>query len=280
MSESIFRPGVLAGKVALVTGGSSGINKGITRRFLELGAAVAILARDAAKLEAARVELGQGTGGRVVALSADVRDLAAMEAAARAASSALGRFDVVVAGAAGNFPAAAAQMSANAFGAVIDIDLKGTFHTFRACHPHLNPRARLIAISAPQASLPMAYQAHACAAKAGIESLVRTLAVEWGGADGVRANCISPGLVAGTYGAEIFSGLAGEEALVGPQPVPRQATLDEVADAAVFLAGPGGDYITGHTLAIDGGLSLVTTWGRTFAGAVEQAARRQAAARA
>lgn len=278
MSDSIFRPGLLAGRVAFVTGGSSGINKGIARRFLELGAGVAIVARDTAKLNAAKHELEQATGGRVAALSADVRDLAAMAAAAQEGVAALGRYDIVIAGAAGNFPAAAAQMSANAFGAVIDIDLKGTFHTFRACHPHLNPRARLIAISAPQASLPMAYQSHACAAKAGIESLVRTLAVEWGGADGVRANCISPGLVAGTYGAEIFSGLTGEDALIGPQPVPRQATLDEVADAAVFLASPGGDYITGHTLAIDGGLSLVTTWGRTIAGAVEQAARRKAAA--
>jgi len=279
MSESIFRPGALAGKVALVTGGSSGISKAIARRFLELGANVAIVARDRARLEAAQAELAGSTGGTVIALSADVRELQAMEAAAGEGAARLGRYDVVVAGAAGNFPAPAAQMSANAFAAVIDIDLKGTFHTFRACYTHLNPRARLIAISAPQASLPMAYQSHACAAKAGIESLVRTLAVEWGGAEGVRANCISPGLVADTHGAEIFSSLAGEQSLVGPQPVPRPATLDEVADAAAYLAGPGGDYITGHTLAIDGGLSLVTTWGRTFAVAVERAASERAAAR-
>lgn len=279
MSNSIFRHGLLAGKVAIVTGGSSGINKGIARRFLELGAGVAIVARDAARLAAAKAELQQSTGGRVAALSADVRDLAAVEAAVQAGVAELGRYDMVVAGAAGNFPADAAQMSANAFGAVVDIDLKGTFHTFRACHAHLNPRARLIAVSAPQATLPIAYQSHACAAKAGIESLVRTLAVEWGGAEGVRANCISPGLVAGTYGAEIFSGLAGEEALVGSQPVPRQATLDEVADAAAFLAGPGGDYITGHTLTVDGGLSLVTTWGRAFAVAVQRAAQQGTAGR-
>jgi len=271
MTESIFKNGLLAGRVAFITGGSSGINKGIAQRFLELGASVVIVARDAAKLEAAKAELEQATKGQVVALSADVRDLAAMEAAAQRGVTQLGRYDIVVAGAAGNFPAAAAQMSANAFGAVIDIDLKGTFHTFRACHPHLNPRARLIAISAPQAVVPLKYQSHVCAAKAGIEALVRTLALEWGGIDGVRANCLSPGLVGGTYGAEIFSGLAGEEALVGPQPVPRQATVGEVADAAVFLASPGGDFITGHTLAIDGGLSLVTTWGQTFGVAVEQA---------
>jgi NAD(P)-dependent dehydrogenase (short-subunit alcohol dehydrogenase family) len=272
MTESIFRAGLLAGKVALVTGGSSGINKGIAQRFLELGAGVVIVARDAVKLAATREELQQATGGRVAAFSADVRDLAAMESVAAAGVAEIGRYDIVIAGAAGNFPAAASRMSANAFGAVVDIDLKGTFHTFRACHPHLNPRARLIAISAPQATLPMAYQAHVCAAKAGIEALVRSLAVEWGGADGVRANCLSPGLVDGTYGAEIFVKLAGEDALVGPQPVPRQATLSEVADAAAYLAGPGGDYITGHTLAVDGGLSLVTTWGRTFAAAVERAA--------
>jgi NAD(P)-dependent dehydrogenase (short-subunit alcohol dehydrogenase family) len=271
MTESIFKNGLLAGRVAFITGGSSGINKGIAQRFLELGASVVIVARDAAKLDAAKAELEQATKGQVVALSADVRDLAAMEAAAQRGVTQLGRYDIVVAGAAGNFLAAAAQMSANAFGAVIDIDLKGTFHTFRACHPHLNPRARLIAISAPQAVVPLKYQSHVCAAKAGIEALVRTLAVEWGGIDGVRANCLSPGLVGGTYGAEIFSGLAGEEALVGPQPVPRQATVGEVADAAVYLASPGGDFITGHTLAIDGGLSLVTTWGQTFGVAVEQA---------
>lgn len=271
MSASIFRTGLLAGRVAFVTGGSSGINKGIVHRFLELGASVVIVARDAARLDAAKAELEQATKGRVVALSADVRDLSAMEAAAQRGVTQLGRYDIVVAGAAGNFPAAAAQMSANAFGSVIDIDLKGTFHTFRACHPHLNPRARLIAISAPQAVLPMKYQSHACAAKAGIEALVRTLAVEWGGIDGVRANCLSPGLVRATHGAEIFARFAGEEALVGPQPVPRQATLGEVADAAVFLASPAGDYITGHTLAIDGGLSLVTMWDQTFGAAVEQA---------
>jgi NAD(P)-dependent dehydrogenase (short-subunit alcohol dehydrogenase family) len=261
MTESIFKNGLLAGRVAFITGGSSGINKGIAQRFLELGASVVIVARDAAKLDAAKAELEQATKGQVVVLSADVRDLAAMEAAAQRGVTQLGRYDIVV----------AAQMSANAFGAVIDIDLKGTFHTFRACHPHLNPRARLIAISAPQAVVPLKYQSHVCAAKAGIEALVRTLAVEWGGIDGVRANCLSPGLVGGTYGAEIFSGLAGEEALVGPQPVPRQATVGEVADAAVYLASPGGDFITGHTLAIDGGLSLVTTWGQTFGVAVEQA---------
>ena len=114
-------------------------------------------------------------------------------------------------------------------------------------------------------------QAHACAAKAGIEQLVRTLAIEWGGADGCRVNSISPGLVAGTHGAAIFCEAAGVDNLVGHQPVPRLLTLSEVADAAVLLAGPLGDYVTGHTFTIDGGLGLPTLSGAAIAAAAARA---------
>ncbi|MFO0406319.1 MAG: SDR family oxidoreductase [Labrys sp. (in: a-proteobacteria)] len=262
---------LLAGGVAFVTGGSSGINLAIARRFLELGAKVAIVARDPARLERARADLDALRPGAVLAYSADVRDLAAVQAAADAGAAAFGPYSIVVAGAAGNFLGPAEQLSANAFAAVVDIDLKGTFHAFRACKPHLRRAARLIAISAPQASIPIAMQAHACAAKAGIEQLVRTLAVEWGGPDGCRVNSISPGLVAGTYGAEIFCKVAGAENLVGHQPVPRLLTLSEVADAAAMLAGPLGDYVTGHTFAIDGGLTLPTTGGAAIAAAAAKA---------
>jgi NAD(P)-dependent dehydrogenase (short-subunit alcohol dehydrogenase family) len=261
---------LLAGRVAFVTGGSSGINKAIARRYLEHGASVFIVARDQVRLDAAISELAAAVpegAARVGGHSADVRDLAAVTAAAEAGAARFGRYDIVVAGAAGNFLGAAEKLSSNAFGAVVDIDLKGTFHTFRACHAHLAPRARLIAISAPQAAMPMAFQAPACAAKAGVEMLVKSLAVEWGGLDGVRANAISPGLVAGTYGADIFCKVAGEQALVAPQPVPRLATLEEVADVAVWLASPQTDYVTGQVLAIDGGLTLASALGGAFAAA-------------
>lgn len=271
MTDSSFRPDLLRSKVAFVTGGSSGINKAIARRLLEHGARVVIVARDAARLEAARVELDAIAPGSVHAVSADVRDGAALDAAAAAGRERFGAYGIVIAGAAGNFLGPAATLSSNAFAAVVDIDLKGTFHTFRACKPHLAGGARLIAISAPQGHLPMALQAHVCAAKAGIEALVRTLALEWGGADGARVNAVSPGLVAGTYGADIFLKLVGEAALVGGQPVPRLVTLGEVADAVLFLAGPTGDYITGHTLAIDGGLGLPTTAGAAITAAAGRA---------
>jgi NAD(P)-dependent dehydrogenase (short-subunit alcohol dehydrogenase family) len=277
MTSSVFRENLLEGKVALVTGGSSGINLGIAKRLLTQGARVVIVARDPERLARAQTELEQIAPGRILAESADVRDGAAMTAAAQRGFERFGAYGIVVAGAAGNFLGPAAELSSNAFAAVVDIDLKGTFHTFKACYPHLEKGARLLAISAPQGSLPIAMQAHACAAKAGIEALVRTLALEWGGADGFRVNALSPGLVAGTYGAEIFTRSIGEEALVGGQPVPRLVTLDEVVDAALFLLGPSGDYITGHTLAIDGGLSLPTTTGAAIAAAAVaalKAARR------
>lgn len=258
MIARYFSPDLLRGKVALITGGSSGINKSIAARFIEHGARVAIVARDANKLSRAADELNSLTPGSCLKLQADVRDGAAMLSAATSCAEHLGPLDIVIAGAAGNFLGSAAKLSSNAFAAVIDIDLKGTFHTFKACHPHLRPAARLIAISAPQGSIPIPMQAHACAAKAGIEALVRTLAIEWGGLEGARVNAISPGLVAQTEGAAIFASAVGDDALVGHQPVPRFATLDEVANVALFLASPMGDYITGHVLAIDGGLTLLT----------------------
>jgi NAD(P)-dependent dehydrogenase (short-subunit alcohol dehydrogenase family) len=277
---SSFAPNRLQGRNAFVTGGSSGINKAIARRFLEHGARVVIVARDRHRLDQAARELAAEFPEAVLAQSADVRDLAALEAAAAAGAARFGDYGVVVAGAAGNFLSPAEELSSNAFAAVIDIDLKGTFHTFRACHPHLAARAHLIAISAPQATVPMALQAHAAAAKAGIEMLVKSLALEWGGLDGARVNALSPGLVAGTHGADIFCRLVGAERLTAGQPIPRLATLDEVADAALFLASDLADYITGHTLAIDGGLTLETTAGANITAAARAAiAASQAAPR-
>ncbi len=268
---SSFAPNRLQGRNAFITGGSSGINKAIARRFLEHGARVVIVARDRKRLEEAARELTDEFPDAVLAQSADVRDLAAVESAAAAGAERFGDYGVVVAGAAGNFLSPAEELSSNAFAAVVDIDLKGTFHTFRACHSRLAARAHLIAISAPQASVPMALQAHAAAAKAGIEMLVKSLALEWGGLDGARVNALSPGLVAGTHGADIFCRLVGAERLTAGQPIPRLATLDEIADAALFLASDLADYITGHTLAVDGGLTLETSSGANITAAARAA---------
>lgn len=253
---SIFQPGLLKGQTTFITGGSSGINLGIARRYAEHGANVAILARNPEKLEKARTELS-ATGARVLALSADVRDFAAVQAAFSQVQATFGPVDVVVAGAAGNFLAPAAQMSANAFSAVVGIDLLGTFNTFRAAHPVLRtPGARLLVISAPQAVNPTPMQSHACAAKAGIEALIRSLAVEWG-AQGIRVNGISPGGVEGTEGLQRLSAGGLDARFARHLPVPRYASVDEMADMALALVTPLSAYMTGHVVALDGGISLL-----------------------
>ena len=174
-----FKDQVLAGKVAFVAGGSSGINLGIAEYFSHHGAKVALLSRSQDKLDAAVAGI-QAAGGEALGIAADVRDYAAVEAALAQVQQRWGNLDVVISGAAGNFVAAAKEMSANAFKTVVDIDLLGTFNVFRGAHELLNPGASLIAITAGQAEQAMAMQAHACAAKAGINQLVRTLAIDWG----------------------------------------------------------------------------------------------------
>lgn len=199
--NSIFAPGLLAGQHALVTGGGSGINQRIAERFAQQGARVSLVGRNSHRLDDAARSITEA-GGQAEGFSADVRDVEALSGSITAACERFGQLDIVVAGAAGNFVAEANAMSANGFRTVVDIDLLGTFNTFRQSYPKLRrPGARLLAVSAVQASLPTATQAHVCSAKAGVEMLVRCLAIEWG-PEGVRCNAISPGPLAETEGMQ------------------------------------------------------------------------------
>jgi NAD(P)-dependent dehydrogenase (short-subunit alcohol dehydrogenase family) len=246
-----FRDGLLEGKVAFVAGGTSGINLGIAKRFAELGAKVAVCGRDPEKAARAAGAIGPDALG----LSADVRDFGAIRAALEQTAGDFGPLDIVIAGAAGNFLAPALGMSANAFKTVVDIDLLGTFNTLRACHDLLNrPGASLIAITAGQADQAMALQIHACAAKAGVNQVVRTLAIEWG--PDVRVNGISPGPIAGTEGMERLSPPGMREASEARIPLKRWGEIEEIADAAAFLCSPAATYITGTILDVDGGSSV------------------------
>jgi len=168
-----------------------------------------------------------------------------------------GPIDVLISGAAGNFPAAAMSLSPNGFKSVVDIDLLGTFHVMRAAWPHLvKPGASAISISAPQAIVPMAMQVHVCAAKAGVDMITRTLALEWGAA-GVRINSVIPGPIDGTEGmARLAPNEAARQGVIAAVPMRRMGTPRDVADACLFLASDAAHYITGAVLPVDGGWAV------------------------
>lgn len=255
------------GRTVFVAGGSSGINLGIAKGFAQAGADVAIVSRNAERVAGAAREL-EAFGQRVLGLSADVRDAQAIADALRQAHEALGPIDVLVSGAAGNFLAPALGMSANGFKTVVDIDLNGTFHVMRAAFEYLRrPGACVLNISAPQAFNPTKFQAHVCAAKAGVDMLTRVLAMEWG-AEGVRVNSIVPGPIGNTEGIRRLAPTPEAlQKMTASVPLQRMGSVEEIADMALFLASPHAAFVTGAIIPVDGGSSLAG--GRDYSGAIQ-----------
>ena len=250
----------LKGKTALITGGGSGINLAIAQLFAREGASVGLVGRTQEKLDAAAKTINDA-GGKAAGFSADVRDYDALASAIKRTREEFGEISILVCGAAGNFPAPALGMSATAFKSVIDIDLLGTFNTCRAAFEHLKrPGASIINISAVQAFVPMAMQSHVCAAKAGVDMITRTLALEWG-PQGVRVNSIAPGAVDDTEGMKRLAPNDKVRAMVTRTiPLGRFAEKREIAELALYLASDAAAFITGTVIPVDGGQALATPW--------------------
>ena len=244
------------GKKVFVFGGTSGINLGIAEAFANAGATLGVASRSQDKVDAAVTRLSR-PGRNALGWSLDVRQPQAVADALSAFAQQRGTIDVLVSGAAGNFPAAAASLSPNGFKSVVDIDLLGTFNVMRAAFEHLTkPGASVISISAPQAIIPMALQVHVCAAKAGVDMVTRTLALEWGPL-GIRINSVIPGPIDGTEGmARLAPDAATRGAVVQSVPMRRMGTPQDVADACLFLASDAARYVTGAVLPVDGGWAV------------------------
>ncbi len=251
----VFERSLLAGRAALVTGGGTGICRGIALALAAHGCNVAIASRTTEHLEPTAADI-VALGVQSLAVSADVRRPDEVTAAVAQVVDTFGHLDILVNGAAGNFVARAEDLSPNGFGTVVDIDLKGTFNVSRAALPHLKAsRGVVLNISATLQLLGTIGQVHAAAAKAGIDSMTRTLAVEWG-AYGIRVNGLAPGPVDGTEGVRRLVSESGRAAIAAQAPLGRMASIDEVAQAALYLCSDASAFITGVTLVIDGGLWL------------------------
>jgi NAD(P)-dependent dehydrogenase (short-subunit alcohol dehydrogenase family) len=245
-------------KTVFVAGGTSGINLGIAVAFAEAGARVAVLSRSQEKVDAAVAKLvAARAGAEAIGFAADVREHPAVDAALAKTKETFGPIDVLVSGAAGNFPAPAVGISPKGFRSVVEIDLLGTFHVLRSALPHMSqPGGSIINITAPQSYVAMEMQMHVCAAKAGVDMVTRVAALEWG-ALGLRVNSISPGPIAETEGVNRLAPTEELRALVADTvPLKRFGTARDVANCCLWLASPMASYVTGAVIPVDGGWGL------------------------
>lgn len=240
-------------KVIIVTGGSNGMGKYMAKKFAEDGSNVIITGRDLEKLNAAKDEIGENA----TVFQMDVRQIETIEALIHYADEAFGRIDGLVNNAAGNFIVQAEDLSPNGWKSVIDIVLNGTFYCSSAVMNYWKEKGQKGSILNMLATY--AWDAgpgvvHSAAAKAGVMSLTRTLAVEWGRKYGVRVNGIAPGPIERTGGAEkLFQSEKAAQRTIQSVPLGRVGKPEEIAELAAFIMSDKASYMNGEIVTLDGG---------------------------
>lgn len=262
----VFRDGLLDGQIGIITGGATGIGLGISSTLAQLGMHVVLASRKPEHLQPA-VDGIVAAGGKASAVQVDVRDQERVQAMAKEVHDAHGRIDLLVNNAAGNFYAPSETLSANAWKSVIEIDLYGTFYCTQAVFPYMKAQGggRVVSTSMTLHYRGWPLMAHATAAKAGVDALTKTLAVEW--ADhGIRINAIAPGPIptegvrkafTPPPGAPVPDFFSVEKAMASYAksaiPLKRWGTPEDIGQMVAYLASPAGDWITGSIFVVDGG---------------------------
>jgi len=251
---SIFKDDVLAGHVAVVTGGGTGICRGIAEAYLAHGAKVCITSRKQEVLDQTAKELAEKTGGEVLPIAADVREFDQLTGVVAKTVERFGKLDTLVNGAAGNFLCPAAALSSKGFRTVIEIDLIGSFNAAKAAFEQLceSKNGLVLNISATLHYVGTPMQIHASAAKAGIDAMTKNLAVEWG-QFGIRSCAIAPGPIGDTEGMRRLAPGDAADRFNKGIPMNRFGTIAEIADMAVYLRTTSASYITGEIIVVDGG---------------------------
>ena len=256
LGTSMLAPDALAGQVAVVTGGGTGLGRAIAVELARAGASIGIVSRDEAHRRRG-VEAVEEVGGKAAHAACDVREADQVEAAFDQIESDLGGVGILINNAAANFPVLASSMSPNAWRAVSRIVVDGTF----LCSQQLHRRAvrdgrpgSIVNIVATQAFTGGPGMAHAAAGKAAVVNMTKSLAVEWA-PDGVRINAIAPGLFPHEEMRADLQALRTEGADVDARrsPAGRLGERREIGWAAAWLVSPFASFITGHTLVVDGG---------------------------
>ena len=256
LGTSMLAPDALAGRVAIVTGGGTGLGRAIAVELARAGAAIGIVSRDSAH-RAHGVEAVESIGGTVAEAACDIREADQVSEAFDVIESKLGPVSILINNAAANFPVLASATSPNAWRAVNRIVVDGTFFCSqqlhaRACRSGLD--GSIVNIVATQAFTGGPGMAHASAAKAAVVNMTKSLAVEWA-PDGVRVNAIAPGLFPHDEMRDDLKALRtdGEAVDATRAPAHRLGQRREIGWAATWLSSPFASFITGHTLVVDGG---------------------------
>lgn len=258
LDDLIYKPGLLQGSRILVTGGGTGLGRVMTEALAMLGATVYICGRRGAVVEQTAAELTAAHaphgGGRVVPLVCDIRDDASIQALLDAIWADGGALTGLINNAAGNFVSRTEDLSPRAFDAIANIVFRGSFYTTLECGKRWlaeGRKASVISILTTWVWNGSAYTVPSAMSKAGLHAMTQSLAVEWGGR-GIRLNAIAPGLFP-TEGMSARLNPQGGEHKFDGNPMGRNGRMPELANLAVFLMGPGSEYLTGQTIAIDGG---------------------------